>query len=78
MKNKHKNIFKKKMVCPFFLKSFTMLGTAKNPGLIPRGCEEIFRRIERDYSQGDTQVKFYFIYVCIYLLLEKNLIFYLY
>ena len=29
-----------------------MLGTAKNPGLIPRGCEEIFRRIEQDYSDN--------------------------
>eukprot|EP01083_Nonionella_stella_P069573 185511_1 len=33
-------------------KTFTMLGTAKKPGLIPRGCEEIFRRIEQDYSDN--------------------------
>ena len=29
-----------------------MLGTAKSPGLIPRGCEELFRRIEQDYADN--------------------------
>ena len=35
-------------------KTFTMLGTAKNPGLIPRGCEELFRRIEMSENENVT------------------------
>ncbi|KAF2087813.1 kinesin-domain-containing protein [Saccharata proteae CBS 121410] len=35
-------------------KSYTMMGTPEQPGLIPRTCEELFDRIEREPSPNTT------------------------
>jgi len=48
-------------------KTYTMLGTAKHPGLIPRGCEELFRRVEQDYANADTQIEIEASYLEVYM-----------
>ena len=48
-------------------KTYTMLGTGKNPGLIPRGCEELFRRIEKDYANSTTKVEIEASYLEVYM-----------
>lgn len=38
-------------------KSYSIVGYGENKGIIPRACEEIFKRIEAREKQPDNRIK---------------------